>query len=69
MIFLAQPLYEWLKKYYSEKLPLIECGKVELITAEMKKAYNLWLKTEEGKQYKIGGIKRDPNWFNKRGTK
>lgn len=68
MIALAQPLYEFLNRYHSDKLQKIISGKLELYTDEMREAYRAWRKTEEGKQYLIGGSKREINWYNKWGT-
>lgn len=61
MIILTQSLEHWLFENYRDKLPLIMFGHMELFTAEMKKEYINWCKTEEGKQYLEGGSKYNPN--------
>ena len=57
MIKLSHRLEVWLRKYYSEFLPLISLGFYELITDEMWNEYVDWCYTDEGKQYLKGGSK------------
>lgn len=57
MVKLTQSLEAWLIKNHAELIPLIMFGHVELFTEEMKREYIEWCKTEEGKQYLVGGSK------------
>lgn len=57
MVKLTQSLEAWLIKNHPDLIPLIMFGHVELFTEEMKREYIEWCKTEEGKQYLVGGSK------------
>lgn len=57
MVKLTQSLEAWLIKYHPDLIPLIMFGHVELFTEEMQREYIEWCKTEEGKQYLVGGSK------------
>ena len=57
MVKLTQSLQHWLWENHKDKLGLIMFGHTELITDEMWAEYIEWCKTEDGRQYLIGGSK------------
>lgn len=57
MVRLTQSLQQWLWANHREKLPLIMFGHTELFTDEMWAKYIEWCKTDEGRQYLVGGSK------------
>lgn len=61
MVTLTQSLEHWLWANHREIIPLIYFGHIELLTEKMYEEYLAWCKTDEGKQYLVGGSKYDPN--------
>lgn len=57
MVNLTQSLRHWLYAHYPDKIALIALGHTEFYTVEMHMEYLEWCRTEEGKQYLIGGSK------------
>lgn len=57
MVKLTQSLQHWLWENHRDKLGLILLGHTELVTDEMWAEYIEWCKTEDGKQYLVGGSK------------
>lgn len=57
MVHLTQSLRHWLYAHHPDKIALIVLGHTELYTAEMHAEYLEWCRTEDGKQYLIGGSK------------
>lgn len=57
MVKLTQSLAQWLWMNHKDKIALIMFGHVELLTDEMYKEYLEWCKTDDGKQYLVGGSK------------
>lgn len=65
MVQLTQSMAVWLFENHRDIFALIMFGHLELFTDEMKEEYLTWCKSEEGKQYLVGGDKYDPK-FGKR---
>lgn len=61
MPILTQSMEQWLWEYHRDKITLIMFGHIEEFTEEMAREYVEWCKTEEGRQYLVGGSKYDPN--------
>lgn len=62
MIRLTESLKQWLFDNHPKLLPLIMLGHTELFTLQMKNDYIAWCRTDEGKEYLIGGSKyKAPN--------
>lgn len=61
MPVLTQSLEVWLMNNHMDIIHLILFGHVELFTEEMQQEYFAWCKTDEGRQYLVGGSKYDPN--------
>ena len=61
MVNLTKSLAHWLYENHAEKLPLIMMGHAELFTEEMKKEYEKWWWTDEGKKYlnEMVGVKNE----------
>lgn len=57
MVKLTQSLEHWLWENHKDKVALIMLGHTELLTDEMWAEYIEWCKTDEGKQYLVGGSK------------
>ncbi len=57
MVKLTQSLQQYLWENHRTTLPLVMLGHTELLTEEIWNAYIEWCKTEEGKQYLVGGSK------------
>ena len=57
MVKLTQSLREWLWRNHKDLLPLIMFGHVELFTEDMYNKYIAWCKSDDGKQYLVGGSK------------
>lgn len=57
MVKLTQSFEHWLWENHKDKIGLIMFGHTELLTDEMLVEYMEWCKTEEGKQYLVGGSK------------
>lgn len=62
MIRITQSLYQWLWTNHREIIPLVLFGHIELFTEDMQAAYLEWCKTDDGKQYLVGGSKYDESW-------
>lgn len=62
MVRLTQSMAVWLFENHRDIFGLIMFGHLELFTEEMKEEYLAWCKSEEGKQYLVGGDKYDPNF-------
>lgn len=62
MVRLTQSLFEYLWNNHSEIIALVQFGHTELITDEIWNSYIDWCKTDEGRQYLLGGSKYDENW-------
>lgn len=57
MVKMTKSLQVWLFKFHREKLVLISFGHTELFTEEMQRDYLEWCKTDEGREYLVGGSK------------
>ena len=57
MIRLTESLKQWLFANHPDLLLLIMLGHRELFTPTMESEYFAWCKTDEGKQYLVGGSK------------
>lgn len=55
MVKLTRSLSHWLWDNHKDILPLIMFGHTELFTEEMQEKYIEWCKTDEGKEYLVGG--------------
>ena len=61
MVRLTQSLEHWLLENHPDKIAMILLGHIELYTEEMQKAYKEWCKTDDGRQYLLGGSKYKDN--------
>ena len=57
MVKLTQSLQQWLYAHHPDKISLIVLGHTELYAEEMHAEYLEWCRTEDGKQYLVGGSK------------
>lgn len=57
MIKQTQSLKQWLWDNHREIIVPLTFGHIELFTEEMQNAYLEWVKTDEGRQYLVGGSK------------
>lgn len=57
MVKLTCSLAHWLSRNYPEKIFIIKLGHTEEMTEDMTKEYLEWCKTDEAKEYFVGGSK------------
>lgn len=57
MVVLTQSLEHWLFENHRDKVGLILFGNIAILTEEMFNEYLQWCKTDDGKQYLVGGSK------------